>query len=454
MKTKTDTIVAKATPQGFGGVGVVRISGPETSIIAEKILGVLPKPRYATLLNFKDEKGFSIDQGIALYFPNPHSFTGEDVLELQGHGGPIVMDELLQRTIDLGARLAKPGEFSERAFLNGKIDLLQAEAVADLIHASSHAAVKSAMRSLQGEFSRAVYELKEKLINLQMLIESQIDFSEEEIDPAEQSFFYQSLINLLKQIKKIKETVTQGVMLRDGVCLVIVGKPNVGKSSLLNYLSGEETAIVADQMGTTRDLIQTTILIDGFPVRVIDTAGLRESKDKVEQEGISRAKRAIQQADVLLLMVDVLNPSFDELTREINNLFEGNEMPPIIRIKNKIDLISSTPQIEEKNNTHAMISISIKEKKGTDDLRKILKKKLGILSHEETNWIARKRHLEAIEELYTHLSTVCLNSKKHLAEELLAEDIRIAQTIIGRITGEFTTSDLLSKIFSEHCIGK
>jgi len=304
MIKSTETIAAIATAPGRGGIGIVRVSGPQTKKIAEGIIGNLPKPRVAEYVNFLNTAGEIIDQGIALYFPNPHSFTGEDVLELQGHGGPIILDCLLQRILQLGARLARPGEFSERAFLNDKLDLTQAEAIADLINAESVQAAQAALKSLQGEFSKKIHVLVEQLIQLRSYVEAAIDFAEEEIDFLSESNIKEKLNNLLTEIKTIQATARQGALLREGMNVVIAGRPNAGKSSLLNALSGRDSAIVTDIPGTTRDVLREAIQIDGMPLHIIDTAGLRESTDQVEQEGIRRALAEIKQADQILLVVD------------------------------------------------------------------------------------------------------------------------------------------------------
>lgn len=439
-----ETVAAIATPAGRGGVGIIRVSGPQVPMIAERIVGKIPKPRYATHTKFVDENNELIDEGLALYFPKPNSFTGEEVLELQGHGGPIVMDQLLKRVLQLGARLAKPGEFSLQAFLNDKIDLAQAEAVADLIDASSVAAARSAVRSLQGEFSQKIYALVENLIHLRMMVEAAIDFPEEEIDFLTESTITTDLQALLQQLDQIQQTAKQGALLREGMTLVIVGEPNVGKSSLLNQLSGYDAAIVTDIPGTTRDILKEAIQIDGMPIHVIDTAGLRATEDVVEQEGIRRAHAAIKTADIILMMTDITNDSIPEIPAE--NI-------PIVILKNKIDLIGEKPE-KIIDNKKTIIKISAKTGEGIHLLKDHLKNIMGFNTAIPDVFIARRRHLEALESAKKYLDHGQHQLQTHRAGELLAEDLRLAQQSLTEITGEFTADDLLGKIFSQFCIGK
>jgi len=437
-----NTIAAIATPPGKGGVGIIRISGPEAKNIATKVLGKIPKPRYATFSLFKDSNAKTIDKGVALFFPEPHSFTGEDVLELQGHGGPVVMDQLLHAVIEQGAQLAKPGEFSERAFLNNKMDLAQAEAVADLINASSAQAAQSAMRSLQGDFSKHIRTLLEKLIQLRMMVEAAIDFPEEEIDFIAESTIVEDLKELQQQIGTIEKSAKQGVLLQEGLTVVITGKPNAGKSSLLNCLSRRDTAIVTDVPGTTRDVLREHIQIDGLPLHIIDTAGIRETQDVIEQEGVRRAKDALAQADLVILVEDVT--SEDKTAPSFNK--------PCIIIKNKVDLLKEKPSITIREDT-TTIKLSAKQQQGIDLLENHLKNFAGFESG-EGGFIARRRHCEALRHCNEAIKTGLQQIEKQGAAELLAEDLRQAQQALSEITGEFTTEDLLGKIFSSFCIGK
>jgi len=447
-----DTIAAIATPPGKGGVGIVRISGPKTRAIAKKILGQVPEPRLACFSRFKDSSENTIDEGVSLFFPKPNSFTGEDVLELHGHGGPVILDCLLQQTLKQGARLAKPGEFSERAFLNGKMDLAQAEAVADLINASSLQAAQSAMRSLQGEFSKRINVLLEELIKLRIMVEAAIDFPEEEIDFISESTIVQDLEKLLKQLDSIQKAAKQGVLLQEGIHVVIAGKPNAGKSSLLNCLSGRDTAIVTDIPGTTRDTLREYIQIDGLPLHIIDTAGIRESGDVVEQEGLRRAKAAIEKADLVLLMVDATEAKEEALDNIPENFLALFNERPVLFVKNKIDLLGEKPGIK-KTKEAVEIQLSIKEKQGIDLLENYLKEFAGFEAG-EGGFIARRRHCDAIERCCNAIQEGLSQLKHQKAAELLAEDLRQAQNALSEITGQFTTDDLLGKIFSSFCIGK
>lgn len=449
-----ETIVAQVTPSGRGGVGVVRVSGPQTKTIAEKMLGRLPKPRCATFTKFKYQQSV-IDEGIALYFPKPHSFTGEDILELHGHGSPVVIDCLLKSILKEGVRLARPGEFSERAFLNNKIDLAQAEAIADLINATSEQAARSAVRSLQGEFSNYIHELVTALIELRAHIEAAIDFPEEEIDFLADKSIKVKLKNLLRQVKIIKKTVKQGVLLRDGITVVIVGEPNAGKSSLLNLLSGQEIAIVTNVAGTTRDILRESIHIDGMPIHILDTAGLRTTiEDVVEKEGVRRTKKAVGKADLILFMLDSSRPSKKEDFNEtIKQLFsDSKKQIPLIIIENKIDLTGEKPLKE--NTDYIRIKISVKTGAGIDLLKYHLKEIVGFKTTNENDFIARRRHCDAIARAEFFITKADEQLSKQKAGELVAEYLRQAQNTLSEITGEFTIDDLLGKIFSEFCIGK
>lgn len=444
----TDTIAAIATPPGRGGVGIIRISGPLAKTIANTILGKIPQPRFADYLSFLDQNNDVIDSGLALYFVGPNSFTGEDVLELQGHGGPFVMDILLQRVIKLGARIAKPGEFSERAFLNDKVDLAQAEAIADLIEAGSEQAARSAVKSLQGEFSRWIDESVEALTHLRMYVEAAIDFPEEEIDFLSDGHVTTSLKNILEEMDKIFASAQQGVLLRDGMRVVLIGQPNTGKSSLLNALAGRDSAIVTHIAGTTRDVLREEINIDGMPLHVIDTAGLRESDDVVEQEGIKRTWIEIEKADRALLLVDDKS-GITEDDEKIRQKLPASLEVTVVR--NKIDL-SGMPASMSKNSHE--IALSAKSGKGIEILRGHLKKIMGYTGLTEGVFLARRRHLDAL----IRAKEFVLNGQAQLQEskagELLAEDLRQAQHALGEITGFVSSDELLGKIFSSFCIGK
>ncbi|MCK5727078.1 MAG: tRNA uridine-5-carboxymethylaminomethyl(34) synthesis GTPase MnmE [Thiotrichaceae bacterium] len=443
------TIAAIATAHGRGGVGIVRVSGNEVQNIAKAILRQLPLPRVATLLPFLDAEQAPIDDGIALYFPNPHSFTGEDVLELQGHGGPVVLDMLLKRCLELGAEIAKPGEFSERAFLNDKLDLAQAEAIADLIESSSEQAARSAVRSLQGEFSRQINILLESLIQLRMYIEAALDFPEEEIDFLADSLVTDKINHVKEYITTLRASAKQGSLLRDGMQLVIAGRPNAGKSSLLNALSGQDTAIVTDIAGTTRDILKESINLDGMPLHIIDTAGLRDSDDPVEKIGIERAWQQIKQADLIILLIDG-SIGYQEAEKVIAQNLPNNI--PVLKVINKIDLVDTkTVQAEE---LHDSITISAKHQQGIEQLRNTLKQQMGYNGGEESNFIARRRHLRALEETQDAIERGSIQLEQFNAGELLAEELRLAQQSLGSITGAFTADDLLGEIFSSFCIGK
>ncbi|RIX48312.1 MAG: tRNA uridine-5-carboxymethylaminomethyl(34) synthesis GTPase MnmE [Rhodocyclales bacterium GT-UBC] len=447
---KSDTIAAIATAPGRGGVGVIRISGSNLLPFAFALTGKNPKPRFATLANFLAADGATIDSGLLLYFPNPASFTGEDVIELQGHGGPVVMQMLLGRCLDLGARLAEPGEFSRRAFLNGKLDLAQAEAVADLIDAATTSAARSAVRSLQGEFSKAIHGLTDELINLRMLVEATLDFPEEDIDFLKAANAFGRLENLQIKLAEVFDRAGQGKLLQSGLHVVLAGQPNVGKSSLLNRLAGDDLAIVTPIAGTTRDALRSTIQIEGIPLHIIDTAGLRETEDEVEQIGIERSWREIERADVVLLLVDARS-GVAAADREI--LDRLPERLKRITVFNKIDLCATSAERHEEAETTA-ISLSARSGDGIELLRQELLRIAGWHQTEDV-FIARERHLRALASAQEHIAAARqVVEGSFPALELFAEELRLAQQSLGEITGEFTADDLLGVIFSRFCIGK
>jgi len=444
-----DTIAAIATPPGFGGVGIIRLSGTKVPTISEGIIGRLPKPRRATIAWFRDGQGEAFDQGLALFFPAPHSFTGEDVLELHGHGGPIVMDLLLRRLLVLGARLARPGEFSERAFLNGKLDLAQAEAVSDLIASGTEYAARLAGRSLSGEFSRHIHGLVESLINLRTLIEAALDFPEDEIDDITNSTIAADLNKLRTDLDALQKGAHQGNLIREGIQIVIAGPPNVGKSSLLNALSGTESAIVTPVPGTTRDLLHREIQIDGLAVHVIDTAGLRYSDDLVEREGIRRAQDQIEKADMVLWLSDDshnIDPSALALTKVPDHIH-------VIFVRNKIDLSGRQPGLYQTPQG-TEIAISASEGTGLDYLRSHLKQVVGYQERDEGIFLARRRHLNALARAQEALTLAQKNLNIGNDTEIAAEEMRIAQRALSEITGEFSSDDLLDRIFASFCLGK
>ena len=469
-----DTIVARATPTGRGGVGIVRISGPRAAAIADAMLGHLPTPRYAEYLPFhaslfNDENNI-IDHGIALYFPAPHSFTGEDVLELQGHGGPVVMDILVKHVLTLGARLARPGEFSERAFLNDKLDLIQAEAIADLIDSASEHAARAATRSLQGEFSAHINALIEQLVQLRIYVESAIDFPEEEIDFLSGGHVGERLQEIINALQQTLASARQGALLREGMTVVIAGPPNAGKSSLLNHLVCRDAAIVTNIPGTTRDVLREHITIDGLPLHIIDTAGLRDSNDPVEQQGIHRAWHEIARADRVLLMVDDAQANGDGVDNMLQTIIE--KLPtgvPVTLVRNKIDVTGREPgeimaraagdvTAREPDMSHSVfdaeVALSIKTGAGLDALREHLKASMGYVNSGEGGFMARRRHVDALRRAHAILEQAAYQFKVDRAGELLAEDLRLAQDTLSEITGAFTSDDLLGRIFSSFCIGK
>ncbi|EKE75984.1 tRNA uridine-5-carboxymethylaminomethyl(34) synthesis GTPase MnmE [Gallaecimonas xiamenensis] len=447
----SETIAAIATATGRGGVGIIRVSGPQAAAVAQARLGTLPKARYAHYGNFLDQDGTVLDQGIALYFPGPNSFTGEDVLELQGHGGPVILDMLLKAVLSVpGLRLARPGEFSERAFLNDKLDLAQAEAIADLIEASSEQAARSAVHSLQGDFSRRIQGLVESLIHLRIYVEAAIDFPEEEIDFLSDGKVAGDLAGIRAELAAVKASARQGSLLRDGMRVVIAGRPNAGKSSLLNALAGQELAIVTDIAGTTRDVLREHIHIDGMPLHIIDTAGLRDTGDAVEKIGIERAWAEIDKADRVLFMVDALDTDAtdphaiwpDFVDRLPNSL-------GITVVRNKVELTGETPGFED-----GIVRLSAKTGAGVEALRDHLKALMGFEGATEGSFLARRRHLEALDSAEGHLDTGEEQLHGFAAGEILAEELRLAQLALSEITGEFSSDDLLGRIFSSFCIGK
>ncbi|MGL6233257.1 tRNA uridine-5-carboxymethylaminomethyl(34) synthesis GTPase MnmE [Aeromonas rivipollensis] len=451
----TDTIVAQATAPGRGGVGIVRVSGPAAERVAEIVLGRLPRVRYAEYLPFKDEQGQPLDQGIALLFKAPNSFTGEDVLELQGHGGPVILDMLIRRILQIeGIRPARPGEFSERAFLNDKLDLAQAEAIADLIEASSEQAARSAMHSLQGQFSGKIQQLVESLTRLRIYVEAAIDFPDEEIDFLSDGKVAGDLYAIMASLDDVRGEAKQGALLREGMKVVIAGRPNAGKSSLLNALAGRESAIVTEIAGTTRDVLREHIHLDGMPLHIIDTAGLRDTQDKVEQIGIERAWAEIEQADRVLFMVDgtttdAVDPR--EIWPEFVDRLPKNIGLTVVR--NKADLTGEDLEPSQELG-HAVYRISAKTELGLPALREHLKACMGFQGNAEGGFMARRRHLDALERAAERLLVAKEQLEVYVAGELVAEELRLAQESLSEITGEFSSDDLLGRIFSSFCIGK
>lgn len=443
-----DTICAIATPPGIGGVGIVRVSGPKAPKIAEAMLGALPRPRRAVFADFLGAAGETLDSGIALYFAGPHSFTGEHVLELQGHGGPVVLNLLLQRALELGARMARPGEFSERAFLNDKIDLVQAEAIADLIESGTEAAARAAQRSLEGRFSDEINVLQKALTELRVFVESAIDFPEEEIDFLAESDVAERLESAIADLDALLDNARQGRLLREGIAVAITGRPNAGKSSLLNALAGSDVAIVTEIPGTTRDVLREQIQIEGIPLHVMDTAGIRDTEDTIEVEGIRRAKAVLASADIVLNVIDA---SCEEAGKPLS---AGNQ----INVFNKVDLLDCAQrQAVEAGKAHPEVPaalISAKTGEGLDELRAAVLEMVGASGHPEGGFSARQRHIDALKRVGGHLREGRVQIVEHQAGELLAEELRLAQKALGEITGEVTPDDLLGEIFASFCIGK
>ena len=444
-----DTIAAIASAPGRGAVGVIRVSGPDVPRIAEEILGFIPTPRLAQVSNFRGSNGEPLDRGLALYFPAPASYTGEDVLELQGHGGALIVDLLLKRLLELGCRLARPGEFSERAFLNGKIDIAQAEAIADLIDAGTTAAARAAVRSMQGEFSARINALQAQITELRTLVEAAIDFPDEELEFLPGSVLGGRMANILTGFDSITVAARQGALLREGFNVVIAGKPNAGKSSLLNNLVGDEIAIVTDQPGTTRDVLRQQVHLDGLPLNLIDTAGLRAAADVIEAEGVRRALNELGRADRVLYMLDAAAPPLDWRT-------ELQELPPDVPVTlvfNKIDMSGEAPRADESHDP-PQIFLSAKTGEGVSLLREHLKTRAGYVSGESGALSARRRHLDALRRAKAGVELAAQTLTETRALELCAEELRRAQLALGEITGEFSSDDLLGEIFSSFCIGK
>jgi len=442
-----DTIAAIATPHGRGGIGVVRVSGANVPALARAVLAVTPPARSATLLTARDARGDPLDQGIALYFPAPRSYTGEDVLEFQGHGGPVVLHAVLAAFLDAGARLAEPGEYTRRAFLNGRLDLAQAEAVADLIDASSKEAARSALRSLSGEFSRGVVALVAALVELRALTEALLDFPEEEVDSLHRDDAHARLARVRASLAGILARSKQGSLLREGIHVVIAGRPNVGKSSLLNHLAGEERAIVTAIPGTTRDLVREDIAIEGIPLHVVDTAGLRETADEVERIGVERAWQELARADVVIAMFDAqtgIGPDDQAILARFESALPAGAAR--IRVFNKIDLCG-----KPATSSDGEVWISAKTGAGIELLRQALLAAAGWQQSGESVFLARERHLRALERAERHLDAALGEAARW---ELFAEELRLAQEALGEITGEFTADDLLGEIFRRFCIGK
>ena len=441
-----DTIAAIATPPGKGGIGIVRISGPDAKSIAVAMVGTLPEPRQVTRASFLDASGQPVDTGLALWFPAPESYTGESVLELQGPGGPVVMSLILQAATDLGARRAEPGEFSRRAFLNGKLDLVQAEAIADLIDSGTAQAARAAHRSLSGGFSAALDALSEQLVRLRLHVEAAIDFPEEEIDFLSDKALTEQIARCQRAFDDLQQQAAAGRLLRDGLHIVIIGKPNAGKSSLLNLLSGQDAAIVTEYAGTTRDILREQIEVDGVAVELVDTAGLREDPDAIEAEGIRRARRALANADAVLWIQDATDPD--------TGLPEDTALPdvPTIIVRNKIDLSGETAG--ELTAEPPVLNLSAQTGAGVDALKDGIMRIVGYSDHGEGAFSARQRHVDALLTAAAHFARGKAALEKDRAGELLAEELRLAQAALASLTGEFSSDDLLGRIFSEFCIGK
>lgn len=456
MVISADTICAVATPSGRGGISIIRISGPHSRHIAERLIGFSPRPRHAHYGPFNNAAGAVIDSGITLFFPGPHSFTGEDVVELQAHGGPFVLDILLQELLGMGLRLARPGEFSERAFLNDKIDLAQAEAIADLIDSQSAEAARFAVRSLQGEFSSLVNGLVSSIIELRVYVEAAMDFPDEEVDFLSKGEVLARIGDLLDSLDGVLAQARQGSIMKEGLTVVIAGEPNAGKSSLLNVLAGQSRAIVTEIAGTTRDTLREHISIDGLPLHIIDTAGLHTSEDIVEQEGIRRAWQEIQKADLVLLVIDY------SVTHELENSKLWQEMKPLLdeglsvfAVYNKIDLQGENPRSAANHkNGVTEILVSALTRAGIDGLKSAIKNFAGLNTSVEGGFLARRRHLDALEKSRACLASAHEQIQTHKASELVAEDLRLAHQALEAITGAYSADDLLGEIFSSFCIGK
>lgn len=452
----TATIAAVATAAGRGGVGIVRLSGSQALAIGERICGRTLNPRHAQYCTFSNAQGTELDSGIALYFPGPNSFTGEDVVELQGHGGPVILDLLVSTCTELGARQARPGEFSERAYLNDKMDLAQAEAIADLINSTTETAALNANRTLQGAFSKEIETLVELVTRLRVYVEAAIDFPEEEIDFIGDGQVRSQLLAIIEQLARVTEQARQGTLIQEGMKLVIAGKPNAGKSSLLNSLSGQDRAIVTAIEGTTRDVLREHIQIDGLPLHIVDTAGLRDSPDEVEQEGIRRAWQEMESANRILLVVDGSNTSqqsIDPATLWPEIKQHLTRSIPVTVIYNKCDINQQQPELSVSGD-HTLITLSAKTGAGIDLLKRHLKQCMGYVDGAESQFSARRRHLLALERAYQALETGRNQLENAGAGELLAEDLRECQQHLGEITGAVSSDQLLGEIFSSFCIGK
>jgi tRNA modification GTPase len=451
-----ETIAAIATPPGRGGIGIIRLSGKYSQKIAQQITHKDLQPRHAQFTKFRNQMGTVLDSGITLFFPGPASFTGEDVVELQGHGGPVILDLLLKECCSLGARMARPGEFSERAYLNNKIDLAQAEAIADLINSTTEKAALNASRSLQGEFSKKIEDLVTAVTRLRVYVEAAIDFPEEEIDFIGDGVVAKKLQEIIEQLGKVEQQAKQGSLVQEGMKLVIAGRPNAGKSSLLNALSGNDIAIVTAIEGTTRDVLREHIQIDGMPLHIVDTAGLRESTDEIEQEGIRRAWKEMESADCILLVVDGSQKHKSLQTKE-DIWPQGSQVPlrdiPITVIHNKCDISGKEPELDISQRS-AAIHLSAKTGAGVPILIDYLKSTMGYTAQEEGHFSARRRHLQSLADAYTFLHTGQMQLLGAGAGELLAEDLRQCQNSLGEITGAITSDELLGEIFSNFCIGK
>jgi len=457
VANQRDTIAAIATAPGRGGVGIVRLSGPQARPLAEAVCGRQLTPRHAHYCDFNGADGGLLDQGIAIYFAQPHSFTGEEVVELQGHGGPVILDQLLAELLQAGARQARPGEFSERAFLNDKLDLTQAEAIADLIDASSQAAARSALRSLQGAFSTAVEQLLVKMTRLRVFVEASIDFPEEEIDFLADSALHSQLQELIAALTSTLAGAREGALLRDGIRVVLAGRPNAGKSSLLNQLAGRDSAIVTEQAGTTRDLLKEQLVLDGLPVEIVDTAGLRDSDDLVEREGIRRARAEIAQADLCLLLVDdpashqtAAAPNLAALLTDL--LGDTALLDRTVVALNKADLYGGA--VGQLDADYPLFALSAATGSGVPALITHIQQAAGYRATESGGYSARRRHIDALERALVLVENGYRHLQATAAGELLAEDLRIAQQALGEITGQVSSDQLLGEIFSSFCIGK
>tara|TARA_R110002073_G_scaffold4917_21_gene31178 strand:+ start:6613 stop:7971 length:1359 start_codon:yes stop_codon:yes gene_type:complete len=452
MNQYVDTIAAVATPPGRGGVGIVRVSGPQVRSIATAVVGRDLLPRQATFCDFLDQSLEVIDQGLAIYFSAPASFTGEDVLELQGHGGPVVMSLLLARVVELGARMARPGEFSERAFLNDKLDLSQAEAVADLIDSTTEAAARGAVRSLKGVFSNQVRALDEDVVKLRMFVEAAIDFPEEEIDFLSEDHLKEGLASALSQLQSLTQQSQHGAILRDGITLVLIGEPNAGKSSLMNRFVGEDISIVTEIPGTTRDVIREYVSLNGIPLKLVDTAGLRVAENEIEAEGVRRARAEMLEADGVLVVIDAAKHS--DWEAQAKALLVGLEAnPAVFVVLNKMDIASSPPP-DLSQSPYGAIQISAKTGAGFDNLKLAMQNRFAPNITSESSFISRSRHVDALKRAEHHLITGRDVLFEQAAGELFAEELRYCHEALAEITGEFSSDDLLGKIFSSFCIGK